>query len=179
MRPFRAQYVRRLGRTAVRPYAGNVVRKFLDAVERGAVVLGGAAMACLAVAVAALVLLRYAFHIAPFWSEEVIRLFLLVAVFLGAAVSVRGRRHIRVEFLADLLPKRLKRAWYLLLDLAALGLFALLVWLGIEAVEFNHAQRSVSLQMRLSYVMWLVPACFALAAIFLVEEIVKRRDPRR
>ena len=149
------------------------MRKALDALERGAVVLGSAAMACLAVAVAALVLLRYVFHIAPFWSEEVIRLFLLVAVFLGAAVSVRGRRHIRVEFLADLLPPGAKRAWYLLLDLAALGLFLLLVWLGIEAVEFNHAQKSVSLQMRLSYAMWLVPACFALAAIFLVEEIVK------
>jgi TRAP-type C4-dicarboxylate transport system permease small subunit len=147
----------------------------LDAVERGAVVLGSAAMACLAVAVAGLVLLRYVFHVAPFWSEEVIRLFLLVAVFLGAAVSVRGRRHIRVEFLAGLLPVRVRRAWYLLLDLAALALFALLVWLGIEAVEFNHGQRSVSLQMRLSWVMWLVPACFALAAVFLVEEIVRGR----
>ena len=154
------------------------MRKFLDILERGAVFAGSVAMAGLAIAVVALVLLRYVFHVAPFWSEEVIRLFLLVAVFLGAAVSVRGRRHIRVEFLADLLPPRLKRAWYLLLDLAALALFGLLVWLGIEAVEFNHAQRSVSIQMRLAYIMWLVPACFALAAVFLVEEILKRRAPR-
>jgi TRAP-type C4-dicarboxylate transport system permease small subunit len=149
------------------------VKRILDLLERGVVIAGAAALACLAVAVAALVLLRYVFHVAPFWSEEVIRLFLLVAVFLGAAVSVRGRRHIRVEFLADLLPPRMKRVWYLVLDLAALGLFLLLVWLGLEAVEFNHAQRSVSLQMRLSYVMWLVPLCFALAAVFLVEEIVR------
>lgn len=162
----------------MRPYVGRPVRNVLNALERGAVFVGGVAMAGLAVAVAGLVLLRYVFHVAPFWSEEVIRLFLLVAVFLGAAVSVRGRRHIRVEFLADLLPPRAKRAWYLLLDLAALALFLLLVWLGIEAVEFNHGQRSVSIQMRLSWVMWLVPACFALAAVFLVEEIVKRRDPR-
>jgi TRAP-type C4-dicarboxylate transport system permease small subunit len=155
------------------------LRKALDALERAAVVAGSAAMACLAIAVAALVLLRYVFHIAPFWSEELIRLFLLAAVFLGAAVSVRGRRHIRVEFLADLLPKRLRQAWYLLLDIAALGLFVLLVWLGIEAVGFNHAQKSVSLQLRLSYVMWLVPACFALAAVFLVEEIARGRGRQR
>jgi TRAP-type C4-dicarboxylate transport system permease small subunit len=32
--------------------------------------------------------------------------------------------------------------------------------------------------MRLSWVMWLVPACFALAAVFLVEEIMKRRTSR-
>jgi TRAP-type C4-dicarboxylate transport system permease small subunit len=155
------------------------LRKALDALERGVVIAGSVAMACLAAAVCALVALRYVFHVAPFWSEEVIRLCLLVAVFLGAAVSVRGRRHIRVEFLADLLPPPLRRAWYLLLDLAALGLFILLIWLGIEAVEFNHAQKSVSLQLRLSYVMWLVPACFALAAVFLVEEIVKPRTPKR
>lgn len=151
------------------------MKRLLDTLERAAVFAGGVAMAGLAIAVPALVLLRYVFHVAPFWSEEVIRLFLLVAVFLGAAVSVRGRRHIRVEFLADLLPPRLKHAWYLLLDLGALALFVLLVWLGIEAVEFNHGQRSVSIQMRLSWVMWLVPACFALAAVFLVEEIVRGR----
>jgi TRAP-type C4-dicarboxylate transport system permease small subunit len=155
------------------------LRKALNALERGAVIVGSAAMACLAVAVCALVALRYVFHVAPFWSEEVIRIFLLAAVFTGAAVSVRGRRHIRVEFLADLLPPRLKRLWYLLLDLVALGLFLLLVWLGIEAVGFNYAQRSVSLQMRLSWVMWLVPACFALAAVFLVEEIANERRPER
>ena len=154
------------------------MRRLLDILERGAVFAGSVAMAGLAIAVVALVLLRYVFHVAPFWSEEVIRLLLLAAVFLGAAVSVRGRRHIRVEFLADLLPPGLKRAWYLLLDLAVLALFVLLVWLGIEAVGFNHAQRSVSLQMRLSYAMWLVPACFALAALFLAEEIVRRREPR-
>jgi TRAP-type C4-dicarboxylate transport system permease small subunit len=149
------------------------VRRALDALERGAVILGSVAMACLAVAVAALVAARYLFAVSPFWSEEVIRICLLAAVFLGAAVSVRGRRHIRVEFLADLLPPALRRTWYLLLDLVALGLFVLLVGLGIEAVEFNHAQRSVSLQMRLSWIMWLVPAAFALAAVFLVEEIAK------
>lgn len=155
------------------------MRPLLNALERGAVILGSVAMACLAVAVIALVALRYLFGISPFWSEEVVRIFLLAAVFLGAAVSVRGRRHIRVEFLTELLPPRLRAAWYLLLDLVALGLFGLLVWTGIEAVQFNAAQRTVALQIPLSWIMWLVPAAFAFAAVFLVEEIVRgqKRGP--
>src|SRR5688572_7055188 len=127
------------------------------------------AMALLAVAVAASVLLRYAFGISPFWSEEAIRILLAVAVFAGAAVSVRERLHIRVEFLSELLPAALRRGWYLLLDAAMLALFVLLVVTGIEAVEFNHSVRTVALQIPLSWVIWLVPACFLLCAIFLFE----------
>jgi TRAP-type C4-dicarboxylate transport system permease small subunit len=155
------------------------LRRVLDAIERGSLILGGVAMACLAIAVAGAVILRYIFSISPFWSEEVIRIFLLVAVFIGAGLSVRGRRHIRVEFLVDLLPPTLRKAWFLLLDLVALGLFGLLIWLGIEAVGFNHTQLSVSLQIPLSWTMWLVPACFVLAAIYLVEEIAKAWKRRR
>jgi len=152
------------------------MRAVLDALERGAVFLGSVAMALLAVAVIALVGMRYLFGVSPFWSEEVIRICLLVAVFFGAAVSVRGRRHIRVEFLTELLPARVRAAWYLLLDAFALVIFGVLVWTGIEAVAFNHSQRTVALQMPLSWIMWLVPACFGLAIVFLLEEIARGKN---
>ncbi|HEY7608364.1 MAG TPA: TRAP transporter small permease [Alphaproteobacteria bacterium] len=154
------------------------MKRLLDALERGAVFVGGVAMACLAVAVIALVALRYLFGISPFWSEELIRIFLMAAVLLGAGVSVRANRHIRVEFLTELLPPRLRRAWYLLLDVAALGLFVLIVATGIEAVGFNHSMRTVSLQIPVSTVIWLVPAGFAIAAVFMLEEIVRRWKKR-
>lgn len=152
----------------------SALRKLLDALEKGAVIVGSVAMACLAVAVIALVALRYLFAISPFWSEELIRIFLMAAVLLGAGVSVRANRHIRVEFLTELLPPGLRRAWYLFLDLAALGLFALIVATGIEAVGFNHAVRTVALQIPVSTIIWLVPAGFAIAAIFMLEEIARR-----
>ena len=155
------------------------MRKFLDALERGAVFLGGVAMACLAAGVVALVALRYLFAISPFWSEELIRIFLMAAVLIGAGVSVRANRHIRVEFLSELLPPALRRAWYLLLDLVALALFVLIVVTGIEAVGFNHSMRTVSLQIPVSTVIWLVPAGFAIAAIFMLEEIVRRWKKNR
>ena len=150
------------------------MRKALDALERGAVIVGSVAMACLAVAVIALVALRYLFGVSPFWSEELIRIFLLAAVLLGAGVSVRANRHIRVEFLAELLPPGLRYAWYLLLDFVSLGLFVLIVATGIEAIGFNHSMRTVALQIPVSTIIWLVPAGFALAAIFMLEEIVRR-----
>jgi TRAP-type C4-dicarboxylate transport system permease small subunit len=95
-------------------------------------------------------------------------------VLLGAGVSVRANRHIRVEFLTELLPPVLRRAWYLFLDLVSLGLFGLIVVTGIEAIGFNHAVRTVALQIPVSTIIWLVPAGFALAAIFMLEEILRR-----
>jgi len=150
------------------------VRKLLDALERGAVFVGSVAMACLAVGVILLVGLRYLAGISPFWSEELIRIFLMAAVLLGAGVSVRANRHIRVEFLADLLPPVLRRTWYLFLDLVALGLFGVIIVMGIEAIGFNHSMRTVSLQIPVSTVIWLVPAGFVIAAIFMLEEIARR-----
>ena len=151
------------------------MKRLLDILEKGAVFVGSVAMACLAVGVILLVALRYLVGVSPFWSEELIRIFLLAAVLLGAGVSVRGNRHIRVEFLTELLAPGLRRAWYLLLDLVALALFGVIIVTGIEAVGFNHSMNTVSLQIPVSTVIWLVPAGFAIAAIFMIEEIVRRR----
>lgn len=152
--------------------------RLLDALERAALLAGGAALALLAIGVSAFVILRYGFGISPFWSEEALRLCLLATVFLGAAISVRRREHIRVEFLVNLLPPLLRRAWYAILDLATLGIFALVVATGIEAVQFNDTTRTTALQLRLSWILWLIPAGFALAALFQIEAMWRDRRGR-
>jgi TRAP-type C4-dicarboxylate transport system permease small subunit len=146
----------------------------LDRLERLFVGLGAASLGLLAVAIAGQLLFRYAFSITPIWSEELSRFLLIIGVLIGAAVSVRGNRHIRVEFLVELLPRGAQRAWYLLLDLVTLALFVIIVVTGIEAVGYNHMVRSAGLQLPLSYIMAFIPLCFALAAIFMVAEIVQR-----
>jgi C4-dicarboxylate transporter DctQ subunit len=152
--------------------------RLLDALERAALVASGVALALLAAGVSVFVILRYGFGVSPFWSEEVLRLCLLAAVFLGAAISVRRREHIRVEFLANLLPPWLRRAWYAILDLVTLGIFVLVVATGIEAVQFNHSTRTAALQVRLSWILWLIPAGFALAALFQIEAMARGRRDR-
>lgn len=140
--------------------------------------LGVAALALLTFAVAAQVALRYLFGITPIWSEELSRYLLVWAVLAGAAASVRGHRHIRVEFLADLLPPAVRRGWYLLLDLIALALFALITGLGVEAVTFNYGMRSTGLQAPLSYVMAGIPLFFGAAAVFGAAGLWQRRGRR-
>lgn len=149
----------------------------IERLDRLVLLVGAAALGLLALLIFAQVVLRYLFAITPVWSEELGRYLLIWAVLAGSAVSVRGARHIRVEFLVELLPAGLRRAWYLLLDLVILALFLLLVATGIEAVGFNHSMRSLGLQVRLSYVMAGIPLFFGLAALFLIDEL--RRKAKR
>lgn len=149
----------------------------IERLDRLVLLVGVAAMALLALLIFAQVVLRYLFAVTPVWSEELGRYLLIWAVLAGSAVSVRGARHIRVEFLVELLPAGVRRAWYLLLDLVILALFLLLVATGIEAVGFNHSMRSLGLQVRLSYVMAGIPLFFGLAALFLIDEL--RRKAKR
>jgi TRAP-type C4-dicarboxylate transport system permease small subunit len=149
----------------------------IERLDRLVLLVGTVAMALLALLIFAQVVLRYLFAVTPVWSEELGRYLLIWAVLAGSAVSVRGARHIRVEFLVELLPAGARRAWYLLLDLVILALFLLLVATGIEAVGFNHSMRSLGLQVRLSYVMAGIPLFFGLAALFLIDEL--RRKAKR
>jgi TRAP-type C4-dicarboxylate transport system permease small subunit len=148
-----------------------LLERMLALLERALACLGSASLALLAAGVFAQVVLRYAFGITPVWSEEICRLLLVWIVVCGAAVSVRTNQHIRVEFIVERFPARLRRAWYLLVDLATLTLFAVLVGAGIEAVMFNHAISSVALLWPMSYLIAAIPLGFAAAALFLAARL--------
>jgi TRAP-type C4-dicarboxylate transport system permease small subunit len=137
-----------------------LLERMLALLERALACLGSASLALLAAGVFAQVVLRYAFGITLVWI-----------VVCGAAVSVRTNQHIRVEFIVERFPARLRRAWYLLVDLATLTLFAVLVGAGIEAVMFNHAISSVALLWPMSYLIAAIPLGFAAAALFLAARL--------
>ena len=147
----------------------------LDRLERALSALSSVCLALLAVGVFAQVVARYAFSVTPVWSEEVCRILLVWTVVCGAAVSVRGNQHIRVEFISDRFPPALRRAWHLFLDLATLVFFLVVVGAGIEAVKFNHGIRTVALQWPMSWLMAAIPLGFAAAAAFLVERLWRRK----
>ncbi|MGE0314464.1 MAG: TRAP transporter small permease [Lautropia sp.] len=143
----------------------------VDRLER---LLGFVSAACLlamGVGVFLQVLLRYGFSYTPVWSEEVLRMLLLWCVVCGAAVSVRGNEHIRVEFIVDQLPVPLRRAWTLVVDLVTLSFFVAVVVASVDAVPFNHTMRTVALQWPMSWLIVAIPIGLGSAAIFLVARM--------
>ena len=58
----------------------------------------------------AAVFFRYVVNQSLFWSDEVVRYLFVWFTLLGAALVLRDRRHIRVEFFVDQMPDGLRRA---------------------------------------------------------------------
>lgn len=69
------------------------------------------------------VLVRYVLHVPVPWTEELARVLFTLAMLLGIALAIRKGEHIRVEALAERLPRRGR----LLLELAFQLLILLLL----------------------------------------------------
>lgn len=122
------------------------------------------------------VILRYGFDQTFFFTEEVGRYLLIWATLAGMAIEVRRNGHIRVGFLVEKLPPRLKCIWRTFVDIIILILFLTLVYTGINSTLFNHGQESPGLQIPLSIPYSVIPFVFAIAAIFVLEKLLKHKD---
>ena len=56
------------------------------------------------------VFFRYVINHSLFWSDEVVRYLFVWFTLLGAALVLRDRRHIRVEYFVEHLPRDVRRA---------------------------------------------------------------------
>jgi TRAP-type C4-dicarboxylate transport system permease small subunit len=56
------------------------------------------------------VFFRYVVNRSLFWSDEIVRYLFVWFTLFGAALTLRDRRHIRVEYFVECMPPRLRRA---------------------------------------------------------------------
>ena len=138
----------------------------IDRLERLVTWLGIACFAVLFLLMVAQVILRYGFSFTPFFTEEIARYAMIWSALAGASLATKHRSHIRVDFVARLLPAAVGRIWQVILDSAVLVLFAILVVQGIKSSLFLHSQASMGLQIPLSYPTLGVPIFFTIAIVF-------------
>ncbi len=121
------------------------------------------------------VILRYVFGFSPLFTEEFGRYILVWSVLAGAAVSVRQGLHIKIEFLQDLLPQRVRSVWLIILDAMCLVLFIMLVYYGVDMTLYGRNQTSSGLQIPMFYYYMAFPFFFACACFFAVARFLERR----
>jgi len=79
------------------------------------------------------VVLRYMFGEASAWVEEISIIGMVGGVYFGAALAVRNKDHLRIVFILNLLPKRLKTIMIIVSDILWMGF---LVFLLLQSIEF-------------------------------------------
>jgi TRAP-type C4-dicarboxylate transport system permease small subunit len=96
---------------------------------------------------------RYVLNDSAAWTEEIARYLLICMVFVGIAAAVRGGRHIHVDFLYRLLPRKASRALATIVDLVRIAFFGfatVLTWQMMEKMV-NYRMTIIDLPMNLVY----------------------------
>lgn len=118
---------------------------------------------------------RVALHLPIIWSEEVARFLFLWVVMLGAALSVKRRRH----FVLDVLPRRLGAepgplGFFVDVfpDLCVLGFSAFLLVQGIVYVQAGTFRTGTNSEVNMAFVYAAIPLFAALSLVYSVRNLV-------
>ena len=118
--------------------------------------------------------LRYVFHYAFTWSEEVLRVAFVWAIYLAASNTAIHDRHIRIITQLRLFKVNIRNVILLIGDLIWV-LYSVL--LGIEGVKLVHSMflfpyRSPTLGVNMAYPYCIVPILYFLLALRVTQNIV-------
>ncbi len=112
------------------------------------------------------VIVRYVFAYPLTWSQEIVALSFTWLCFLGAAVAVKYRGHIVVDFLINLSPIPVQKAVIAMTGLVVVGFAVLLSFSGYKMMLISHGQATPALGLPLSYVYASLPVGGALIAYY-------------
>ena len=102
--------------------------------EDGLLVLSLASMIILA---CGQIVLRNFFDLGFVWIDPTLRLLVLWSGLLGAMVASRDNRHIRIDLLSKLLPKRVHLAIQTLIALFTVFICGVIAWFGARWVHWD------------------------------------------
>ncbi|MEH6726973.1 MAG: TRAP transporter small permease [Hyphomicrobiales bacterium] len=120
------------------------------------------------------VLFRYVFNDSLSWTEEFSRYGLIYATFIGSAYACRRGSHIRVSFIDEILPPKLRHWLGIFQDLVTLGLVCYLAVLAVQISGILHATRSAAMLIPMSFIYAAVIAGFTLSAFRLVIRLYRK-----
>ncbi|MCR9288316.1 MAG: TRAP transporter small permease [Bacteroidetes bacterium] len=94
-------------------------------IDRVVAILFGVIVSLMLIAI----VFRYVLNSSLYWSDEIVRYLFVWLTFLGAAIAIRDKAHIRVDFFANKLPFRFRKIVKRLDDVLLLS-FLLFITIG-------------------------------------------------
>lgn len=119
------------------------------------------------------VFFRYVLNHSLFWSDEVVRYLFVWFTLLGAALVLRDRRHIRVEYFVEQLPLGFQRVISLVGLVLILVFNVFLVIAGMLWVRETSGAQTPALGLPLNWVYYAaLPVTAALSCWFAVRRLM-------
>lgn len=125
------------------------------------------------------VVFRYALSDPLSWTEELATLQFVWATLLSASWGVRNAEHLRLEFVADALPERLRSWSYSLCELlvAIFGVFLAVYGWRLTTLVWSNTSAAIGYPLYLMYIS--VPVTGVLIALHAVVRVLMRMTGRQ
>ncbi len=118
------------------------------------------------------VLIRFVFKYPLPWTEEVSRIAFVYAIFLGAAIAVRQKTHLNVDFVLVVLPRPVARAVKLVGTLFVGIFLVFMTWQGMVFVQATGVQVTPVMQIPFRYLYLIIPSSGGLMLLYLVLGVI-------
>ncbi len=118
------------------------------------------------------VLIRFVFKYPLPWTEEVSRIAFVYAIFLGAAIAVRQKTHLNVDFVLVVLPTPVARAVKLVGTLLVGIFLVFMTWQGMVFVQATGVQVTPVMQIPFRYLYLIIPSSGGLMLLYLVLGVI-------
>ncbi len=113
------------------------------------------------------VIRRFVLLYSSVWGEETARYAFIYLVWVGAAVAVRDRAHIRIDVITHLLPPRGAALIYLLADLLTVVLACLAIYWSLDPVLVSWKFDNVTDGLRIVRVWFLIAVPFGFTVMLI------------
>ena len=111
------------------------------------------------------VVLRYFYHAAPIWTEELARFSLVWMVLIGAAAASLNGDQMSIDFAVNALPPRGKRFCRLLSAAVQAAVLGVMVWFGAQNVMGGWRMKTMALGVPKAVPLMAVPLGMAMLMI--------------
>ncbi len=116
---------------------------------------------------------RYLLNYVPSWSEEVPRYLLVWISYLGAALAVKYKEHISLDFFFNLMPIRARQMGHLILNvlIAVVGVIMLVFGIGLVRQFGDDLMESIAVKNFWLYLA--MPVSGGLIVLYIVQDTIK------
>lgn len=111
-------------------------------------------------------------HISLPWTEELARFLLVWLTFLGCTLAIYRKSHLSVNFLVEMMPKKLQKVCNLFTRLVMVVFFTMLVFYGFRLSSVSMQNMSTSLNWPMGIVYAVLPFSALLADYYIILDML-------
>jgi TRAP-type transport system small permease protein len=120
------------------------------------------------------IFLRVLLNLPLSWTEEVARYAFIWWVFFGAMIALREGRHLGIDALMNLFPKKVSRWWQMGIGVCILAYLAVMLFQGLKLVRIQMIHSTPITGIPLGYVIAIIPICAVFMGLYTVDMMCKK-----